>query len=62
MDRDHKLALTAAALAMAAEVPISQKYDIVPPVSPVARFLVAGGMTYVSVLIASKILLAEDKL
>lgn len=59
MKRDQKIALSAAGLAMLAEVPISKKYQITPPVTPVARYLVAGGMTYVAVLIATSLIASE---
>jgi hypothetical protein len=59
MERDQKIALAAAAVAAAAEIPISQKYAIDPPVSTPTRMLVAGGMTYVSVLVASRLLVGK---
>jgi hypothetical protein len=59
MERDHKIALAAAAVAMAVEIPISQKYKIEPPVSTPVRFAVAGGMTYLAVLIAANVLVSK---
>jgi hypothetical protein len=55
------LAITAALVTAALELPLSRKYPTVPPTSTVVRMAVAGGMTLVAVLVAQKILASTPK-
>jgi len=52
---DTKLAITAALVTAALELPLSRQYPTVPPTSTLVRMAVAGGMTYVAVLIAQRL-------
>lgn len=45
------LALTAALVSAVVELPLSKRYPTVPPTNTLVRMAVAGGMTYVAVLV-----------
>jgi len=53
---DLSLAATAALVTAAIELPLAQRYPTVPPTSTLVRMAVAGGMTYVAVLVAQRLL------
>lgn len=53
------LALTAALVTAALELPLSRKYPTVPPTGTLVRMAVAGGMTFVAVLVAQRIVKKE---
>jgi hypothetical protein len=52
---DTKLAITAALVTAALELPLSRQYPTVPPTGTLVRMAVAGGMTYVAVLVAQRL-------
>lgn len=49
------LALTAALVTAALELPLSRQYPTVPPTGTLVRMAVAGGMTYFAVLVAQRL-------
>lgn len=53
------LAITAALVTAALELPLSRKYPTVPPTDTLVRMAVAGGMTLVAVLVAQRIVKKE---
>lgn len=50
------LALTAALVTAALELPLARRYPTVPPTGTLVRMAVAGGLTYVAVLVAQRLL------
>jgi regulator of sirC expression with transglutaminase-like and TPR domain len=52
---DLSLAATAALVTAALELPLSRQYPTVPPTGTLVRMAVAGGMTYVAVLVAQRL-------
>ena len=52
---DFNLALTAALVTAALELPLSRQYPTVPPTGTLVRMAVAGGMTLVAVLVAQRL-------
>jgi len=56
MDRDTKIALGAAAVVAAIELPVSQYYETVPPTYTAKRMAIAAAMAFAGVFVASKML------
>jgi hypothetical protein len=53
---DLKLAVTAAIISAAIEYPLAKRYPTSPPTNLLVRMAVAGALTYVSTIIAERIL------
>jgi hypothetical protein len=54
-ENDRKLALTAALVSAAIEYPLAKRYPTSPPTNLLVRMAVAGALTYVSIVVANRI-------
>jgi len=52
---DFKLAVTAALVSAMIEYPLARKYPTVPPTNVLVRMAVTGALTYVSIVVANRI-------
>jgi len=61
MTRDMKIAAASAAMYAASEVYLGKKYPLKDPMPLPARMAVAGGLAFLTVVLAEKILPPDDK-
>jgi regulator of sirC expression with transglutaminase-like and TPR domain len=52
---DFSLAVTAAFVTAALELPLARQYPTTPPTGTLVRMAVAGGLTFVSILVAQRL-------